>query len=115
MKADNEKNRNPLPQNKNSMVELYDLGLSFRMPMLKPGQQYKFPENSIDEKVAFSGSLNLEDEVCDKGNVGFPVSIRYRWKNEKGHVFEKIADYKLICTAVENGRAFTMILSSEKN
>ena len=113
IKADNHKNNKHLPQNNNSMIELYDLGLSFRMPMLKTGQQYEFPENGIDGKIGFSGSLNLEDEVCGKGKEGFPVSIRSRWKNEKGHVFEKISDYKLICTIVGNGRSFTMIPKSK--
>lgn len=59
--------------------------------------------------VYTSAQLDLEVNVVDKKNEGFPVLVRVTWQNEDEHVFEKIHNYKLLCTTVGSGRAFTFI------
>jgi len=108
IRADSEKNQKP---SSSTVIpdKPYDLGLAFSLGKLLPGHHYEFPEEGVSGQLVFSGSLNLEEEVCSKGKDGFPISIRARWNNEEGHTFEKISEYKLICTKMENGRAFTMV------
>ena len=68
-----------------------------------------------NRRVHSSGSLDLETNVCNKGKVGIPVWIRVSWENKKGHVFDEIHKYRLICTKdnqpphARTGRAFTFI------
>ena len=70
--------------------------------------------------IGISGSLDLEKRVVSKGKEGFPVFVRLTWENNRGHVFDEIHKYKLICTkgVSESGRAFTFIpegIISQKN
>jgi hypothetical protein len=37
------------------------------------------------------------------------VQIRVTWENNRGHVFDEIRKYKLLCTKTEIGHAFTFI------
>lgn len=53
------------------------------------------------------GSLNI-DAVCNS-KEGFDVLVRTIWKNERGHTFDRIRKYKLLCTSVDGGRSFTFI------
>lgn len=64
------------------------------------------------------GALDLEGRVCSEKNrgKGIPVSVRVTWENDpnKGHVFDEIHRYTLICTVNTGGvhpigRSFTFI------
>jgi len=73
------------------------------------------PGDTKKYHVHSGGALSLEINVCKKGKVGIPVWIRVSWENKKGHVFDEIHKYRLIC-AKDNqephpgtGRAFTFI------
>lgn len=74
------------------------------IPRLEPGETEEKKHVSI-----VSGSLDLENQVCSKGDEGFQVLVRVTWENIKGHVFDEIRKYRLICTKVESGRALTFI------
>jgi hypothetical protein len=57
------------------------------------------------------GSLNLEDVVA-RGKEGLTVAVRATCKNEKGHVFDSVHEYRLVGTknsAKGKGRSFTFI------
>ncbi len=59
------------------------------------------------EKAQWSltGALDLENGVCPKKNKGLPISVRVTWQNDpnKGHVFDEIHRYTLICTVNTGG------------
>lgn len=62
------------------------------------------------------GSVQLE-EICDSNSKCKTAFVRVTWKNENGHVFDEIHQYKLICTIdtdtkdpnAGRGRSFTFI------
>jgi hypothetical protein len=56
---------------------------------------------------AMAGSLS-SDGVCSN-REGIEVLFRTTWKNEKGHVFDRIRKFKLVCTKVDNGTSFTFL------
>jgi hypothetical protein len=81
------------------------------IPKLSPGK--------TKDRDVF-GSLNLEKKLCDPNDPnrwsgGYPVFVRVSWQNKKGHVFDEIHKYKLVCTRDNegsdpgSGRAFTFI------
>lgn len=49
-------------------------------------------------QIEITGSLNLEDDVCAKGDEGMPVWVRVTWQNASRHVFDSVYEYRLICT-----------------
>lgn len=57
-------------------------------------------------------ALHIETDVCNQGDLGLPVLVRVRWRNEKGRAFDEIHKYKLLCTKnwidknTPRGRAF---------
>lgn len=80
---------------------------------IEPGETKESDEKG--KKIAITGSLNLESDVCSKGNNGFPVLVRVTWENLNDHVFDEVHKYRLICTKdtqptdQRGGRAFTFI------
>lgn len=79
-----------------------------KIPLLKPGET---------EQKKFGGELNLEMQVCSKGQEGFPIYVRVTWQNEYFRPFNEIHEYQLICTINNNendpdagrGRTFKFI------
>jgi len=89
---------------------LYPSRPDVQIKELKAGQ--------VKEHRGINGSLNLDKRVVGKGKIGLPVHIRVTWENDKGHVFDEIHKYKLLCTTAEEGHAFTFIpegIISKKN
>jgi hypothetical protein len=68
---------------------------------IKPGK--------VKEYRGASGSLDLDKKVVGMGNKGYPLLIRVTWENDRGHVFDEIRKYKLLCTTYEIGHAFSFI------
>lgn len=60
------------------------------------------------EDQVITGSVNL-DIVCQNREEGMIVLSRLIWKNKKGHAFDRIREFKLVCTSVDTGRAFAFI------
>ena len=77
-----------------------------RIEKLNPGETY--PPKDSKVTYAIIGALNL-DKVCDSGELGLKVQVRVTWQNEQQHIFDSVHQYKLICTKVSEGRAFTFI------
>lgn len=65
-------------------------------------------------------ALDLQTEVCDANQNGFPVLVRATWENEKGRRFDEVEKFRLVCTMdwIGNkkgeGRSFTMIPEDTK-
>lgn len=70
------------------------------IPELKPG------DKGASKHI---GSFDLEGTVCSAGYDGYPVFVRVTWENKKGHVFDEIHKYTLLCTKKDLGRSFTFI------
>lgn len=90
-------------KNKNGIVidKTYSTKPLLTIPELKSGETDAIDFNISD--ISFTGSLNLK-EVCDEGPSGYPFYVRITWQNEKGHVFDEIHKYKLLCTSVDIGK-----------
>lgn len=83
---------------------------------LKPGETKTLDDE--EGPIGITGNLKLEDDVCAKGKKGLTVQIRITWKNKNEHIFDAVHQYKLICTSVEEGRAFNFVpegIVSEKH
>lgn len=84
-----------------------------KIETLKPGDTIYC--NNKGEKIFISGSLNLEKTVCNNEKNVLSVLVRISWKNEKGHAFDAVKKYSLVCTKAGKegdkvrGRAFTFI------
>jgi hypothetical protein len=80
---------------------------------IDPGETKESDEEG--KNIVITGSLNLESDVCAKGNSGLPVLVRVTWQNLNHHVFDEVHQYRLICTKDTKltdpggGRAFTFI------
>lgn len=65
------------------------------IPELGPGET---KGGETEHQIVITGSLNLEDDVCAKGDQGMSVWVRVTWKNYSQHVFDSVYEYRLICT-----------------
>ena len=70
--------------------------------------ELKAGETAHELKVT-GGTLDLETDVCSKGNEGVVVSVRCIWENQDGYSFDSLEKYKLICTRVNEGRSFSLL------
>ncbi|MBN1185474.1 MAG: hypothetical protein JXB49_24525 [Bacteroidales bacterium] len=86
--------------------KIYMTSPSMRIEKLKPGETY--PLNNSQKTYGIIGSLNL-DNVCESGELGLKVQVRATWQNKQNHIFDAVHQYKLVCTKVSEGRAFTFI------
>ena len=101
--------------NKSSVIgnKEYFTTPDIRIDKLKPGETIN--RDSTGSELCIVGSLNLERDVCSKGNDGLPVWVRVSWQNSNRHTFDEVRKYRLICTidsdkTEENrGRAFNFI------
>lgn len=76
----------------------------------RPDVQIKeLKSGEVKEYRGVNGNLDLDKQVVIMGKKGFPVLIRVTWKNNRGHVFDEIRKYKLLCTTKGIGHAFTFI------
>jgi hypothetical protein len=71
-------------------------------------RELKAGETANEVKVT-GGTLDLERDVCSKGNEGLVVSVRSVWENRDGYRFDSLDRYKLICTKVNDGRSFSLL------
>jgi|GEM_PF-1574592 len=87
---------------------------------LEPGETLVAETESGEDKIAInamaiSGTLDLEKDICSKGNEGYPVLVRTTWTNSDHHIFDEVHKFRLICTddggrdSKGIGRAFTFI------
>jgi hypothetical protein len=70
--------------------------------------ELKAGETAREVKVT-GGTLDLEGDVCSKGNEGVVVCVRSIWENQDGYRFDSLDKYKLICTRVNEGRSFSLL------
>jgi len=104
---------------KENEVELNRIYMSKRriaLKELKPGQTEKsYLDIKTGQKIKrdldfpflyATGQLDLNKEVVGK-EEGFEIFVRFSWKSEYGHIFEKIKKYKLLCTKTGIGHSFS--------
>lgn len=93
--------------------KLYMSAPNVNIRKIRPGETKERDEEG--NKIEIIGALNLEGNVCTKGDKGFPVWVRVTWQNLNRHVFDEVHQYRLICTKDTEltdpggGRAFTFI------
>ncbi len=70
---------------------------------LPPGETYTPDE--LTAPYGITGQLDLDDACGEKRNI----LVRVSWRNKQNHIFDKVHQYRLVCTKVKEGLAFTFM------
>ncbi len=121
IKAHNEKGGKPSDEKLIQQKTVYPL-----VPGSSPGQGAYWPKLESgetagkDRVLGVRGELGLQG-ICPELGKGepsssHPVRVRVTWKNDRGHVFDEVHQYSLICTLDQDkdeknrvGYAFTLV------